>query len=1017
MFVCLHLIIANAQNVLIQGKVLDENGEPLIGATVMLKDATDLSKSATITDFSGSFNLNLPVDGTLVVSFIGYMTQEIPINGQTSFTINMQTDVSQLDDVVVVGFGVQKKETVVGSITQAKGEELLQTGGVTNVGEALTGLLPGVVTLQNSSQPGDATTSITIRGTSSWNGNAPLVLVDGVERPYDQVDPNEIQSISVLKDASATAVFGVRGANGVILITTKRGSDSKPSINFTANISAKEMTSDYSIPTHAQSMRLHNEARMNGNNYTGLYSDQEISMWENQVDPYFYPEIDWEKELMRRFGWSQNANLNVSGGNKSMKYFTSVGFTHEGDIFKTEKQEEYDPRFNYSKFNFRSNFDFNLTKITKLSLNIGGIVGRQNRPGGVGENNSDYSKNEFFRRIYSTPNYLYPLYYENGQFGEDPSFQNAKNMYIRLNHEGANIINQNDVFADLKFNQELDFITKGLSFKASLSYTNKTKSSRKINKTIDRYYYGSREDYENGIFLRFPEMDFYEEPISYGDEKMPTYNRQLYYDAGLNYVRNFGKHSVTGLLLTLREETKNGVSYPDRFMSHVGRITYNFDSRYMLEANGSTAGSNWFHPDNRVETFYSGAIGWMISEESFIKDNLGFIDKLKVRYSYGKVGSYKPFEKLKFDWDIKPEPKTVNGNRVLYFGDPVNPINSFYVTTGASNRFAFWEVGYKHNLGVELELLRKLAITFDVYKESRENILSAQVMPTWAGIEGDLIGNIGESKTQGFELEATWRNKTSFGLDYWVTGILAFTENRIVERGDPEGTPEYQKYAGKPIYTTNGLLTNGFYNSWDDIYNMPQSGWTGNHIPGDLAYIDYNADGVINDADKVPLEYQKNPNWTYSVNLGLKYKGFHLNAMLVGATSTYQNMPSTMLWEFQNDATMTFAHSLNRWTPETADTATHPALHVRGDNAHNMQTSQYTYRDASFVRLQSAEFGYALPKKIAQSILGMKKCQFYLSGNNLLTFTDFDNRIDPEQGTTNLYPIVRRFNAGIRVGF
>jgi len=1013
----MQLITVKAQNIQIQGKVLDENGAPLIGATVLLKNASNISASGTITDINGSFQLNLPADGVLVVSFIGYTKQEIPINGQTFFTINMQPDVSQLDDVVVVGFGVQKKETVVGSITQARGEELLKTGGVTSVGEALTGLLPGVVTLQNSSQPGDATTSITIRGTSSWNGNAPLVLVDGIERSYDQVDPNEIQSISVLKDASATAVFGVRGANGVILITTKRGSDSKPRINFTANVTAKQMTSDYSIPSHAQSMRLHNEARMNGNNYTGLYSEQEIAMWQNQADPYFYPEIDWEKELMRNLGWSQNANLNVSGGNQFMKYFTSVGFTHEGDIFKTEKQPEYDPRFSYTKYNFRSNFDFNITKITKLSINLGGIIGKQTRPGGVGAGNSDYSKNEFFRRIYSTPNCLYPLYYENGQMGEDPSFQNAKNMYIRLNHEGANIVNQNDIFADFKFDQKLDFITKGLSFKASVSYTNKTKTSRKINKTVDRYFYGSREDYNNGIFIRWPDMDFYEEPISYGDEKMGTYNRQLYHDASLNYIRDFRKHSVTGLLLTLREETKNGVSFPDRYMSHVGRTTYGYDGRYMLEINGSISSTNWFHPDYREEDFFSGAVGWMISEERFIKENFDFINKLKIRYSWGESGSYKAYSPLKFNWEITPQPKTVNGNRILYFGDPVNPINNFYVTSGANNKFAFWEIAYKQNLGIELDMFKKLSMTFDIFREKREGILSELFMPSWAGIDGKIISNVGESKSQGFEFEATWRNHTSFGLKYWVTGIVAFSENRIVERGDPAGTPEYQKYAGKPIYTTNGLLTNGFYNSWDDLYNMPQSGWSGTHIPGDLAYLDYNADGIINDVDKVPMEYQSNPNWTSSINLGLEYKGFHLTAMLVGAKGIYHNMPGTMLWEFQNDATMTFAHSLNRWTPETANTATHPALHVQGDNKHNMQTSQYTYRDASYVRLQSAEFGYELPKNIAQSLLGMKKCQFYLSGNNLLTFTDFDNRIDPEQGTTNLYPIVRRFNAGIRVGF
>ncbi|TLX75801.1 TonB-dependent receptor [Labilibacter sediminis] len=1021
MFLCLQIMLASAQNIPVTGKVLDELGQPLIGATVVLKDAADASKAGTITDFNGVFRLTLPANGTLIVSFIGYEVQEVPIGNKQNLTIAMKPDMSVVDEVVVVGFGTQKKETVVGSISQAKGDELVKTGGVTSVSEALTGLLPGVVTLQNSSQPGDESTDILIRGKSSWNNNSPLVLVDGAERPYDQVDPNEIESISVLKDASATAVFGIRGANGVILITTKRGEDSRAKISFNANMTAKQMTSDISKPSHAQTMRLFNEAMMNDNSYTGLHSEQEIAMWENGVDPYFYPEVNWEDVLLRDFGWSQNANLNVSGGNKFMKYFTSVGYTHEGDIFKTEKQQEYDPRFSYNKYNFRSNFDFDVTNTTKVSVNLSGIIGKQTRPGGVGEGNSDYSKNQFFNGIYSTPNYLFPVQYENGQYGDDVSRelnQSSRNMLVELNHTGANIVNQSDIFADFKIKQDLKFITKGLSFNAKLLYTNKLKSTRKYKKKIARYSYASREDYEQNNFIRIPGMDFYEEPLTFDSEKIKPYKKQVYQEASLNYSRTFDKHNVTALLLALREETKNNVEFEDRFISQVARVTYNYDSKYLFEFNGSRSGINWFHPDSRMEDFYSGAIGWIISEENFIKDNLKFIDKLKLRYSWGESGSYKGFSSMKFDWAPKYETKNVNGAQMIYFGDPVNPINSFYLTTGADNKFAFWEVADKQNLGIELEMFRKLAMNVDLYKEKRTGVFAEVKRPSWAGLAHPVKSNIGETKTQGFEIETTWRSNIGSNIKYWITNILAYTENRIVEKGDSPGTAEYQKMADKPIGTVNRLLTNGFYNSWDDVYNMPQSTMSNSRIPGDLAYIDYNADGIVDDVnDPVSMEFQTFPAWTSSINLGVSYKGFQLSALFYGAWDVYKSIDSNLLWEFANGDKTTFNHSMDRWTPENATNAKHPALHLRSNNKHNMTASEYSYRDAKYIRLKTAELSYTVPQKMAKKMLNMNKFEIFVSGNNLLTFTDFDNRIDPEQGTSSLYPIVRRFNAGVRVGF
>ena len=337
MFLCLQFFIAGAQNISVKGKVLDEQGESLIGATIMLKDAQGDDFVGTVTDIDGNFNINVPDKSTLIISFIGLQTKEVLVSGTKALVVKLESDRSKIEEVVVVGFGSQKKETVVGSIAQAKGEDLVRSGGVTNVTEALTGRLPGVMVQQSSSQPGDATTDILIRGRSTWNVNSPLILVDGIEREFDQIDPNEIQSVSVLKDASATAVFGVKGANGVILITTKRGKEKAATLNFSANFGVKQMTSDYSRPDHYKAMELFNEALMNDGDWDNLYTQNEINNWKNKVDPYFYPEIDWSDVLLRDFGSSQNYNLNISGGSKFMRYFTSLVFTNEWYIFKLEE--------------------------------------------------------------------------------------------------------------------------------------------------------------------------------------------------------------------------------------------------------------------------------------------------------------------------------------------------------------------------------------------------------------------------------------------------------------------------------------------------------------------------------------------------------------------------------------------------------------------------------------------------------------------------------------------------------
>lgn len=999
-----------------EGTVYDATGEPLIGVNVIEKGNPT---NGTVTDLDGRFAIEVssPSSG-LIFSYIGYEKKELALKGEKTLSgirIVLEDDAQKLDEVVVVGYGVQKKASTVGAITQAKGEELLKVGGVTNVSSALTGMLPGVSAIQLSGEPGQDQANIVIRGKSTWGNTDPLILIDGIERSFNDVDPNEIESISVLKDASATAVYGVKGANGVILVTTKRGQEGKAKISFSANFGLKEPINNYEVLDRLTAMDLASEANANEGRWDKIYSERYKDNWRYKTDPYFYPELDWKDLLYKNVAFSQQYNLNMSGGTSFIKYFASLGYTGDGDIFKTEKQPEYDPSYKYTRYNYRTNLDMQVSKTTKLAVNLAGDISIRNRPmsymGSDPFASTSSANNEnFFSYMYLMPNYVYPVRYENGILGTT-SIGRWWNPIYTMNYQGSATQKTNRLFSDVTLKQELDFITKGLSVQGKISYNTTFAYNRLIKKDVACMYM------EPGAEpMWFPNDEWVEKPAVYGGENLSYFIKDLYYEASINYARQFGKHdvSVLGLFNRRNYETKSAsntlVDFPSYEESWVGRVTYNFDNRYFAEFNGAYTGSEKFAPGQRFGFFPSMAVGWMVTEEPFIK-NLSFLDfltKLKIRYSYGEVGSDRGASRFTYLTDYS------SGNYAT-FGDD-KPYNDYvlYHEGGAANVNATWETAKKQNLGIELALLNRLNITVDFFSEKRDGILMKRdnTTPIWFGQTAP-YANLGETKNHGYEIEAEWRDRIN-EFSYFVKGGFAFQENRVVFRDDPVNRLAYQKNAGKPIGYQSLLDQIGVNSSWDDVYNTPASIWQ-NEIrqPGDFIYNDYNGDGVINENDKVPMKLTADPAYTYSFSLGFSYKNFDVRAMFYGVAGVEKR--TSFLWEFPYDYDMAWKESLERWHWGNTSAA-RPRLSMK-NTAHIRQASTYGLMNASYFRLKNLEVSYNIKSGALKKYAGISNIQVYVNGNNLFTLTSFDNRIDPESGGSGKYPLTRRYNMGFRLTF
>ncbi len=1033
-------VVGYAQSFQISGEVWDrDRKEPMLGVNVIVEGGM----VGISTGLEGKFTLSVNEGDVLLFSFIGYDDVRRTVSkAMTNLKIEMGEQTSELEEVIVVGYGQQKKTSSVGSIATAKGEDLMKAGSVNSVSEALQGQMPGVTAINTTSKPGEDSADLFIRGKATWGDATPMVLVDGVERDFNDVDVNEIESISVLKDASATAVYGVKGANGVILLTTKRGKQGKTTVKFSANFGFKKPAATEEWADYPTAMEAYNQAATNDQRWDILIPYSTIQAWENayatgNYGAYndYFPEVNWQDEILKNFGFSHNYNVNISGGTERMNYFASLGYLYDGDIYKTEKQEDYDPQFYYKRYNWRTNFDFKLTSSTKVSVNVAGNMSYQNQPGyriGTGD---EYLFGDFI----TTPTNLFPIQYSDGTYGADGS--GAGNLYAMLNEVGQRQYQTIQGFYDFMIDQRLDKFVKGLRIGAKLSYTSTSKDMFKImsaghysstdsSTTAIAYVREYRDyDYANPIIAEDGSVSYnmitkIVNPDEYTEEKLPVgttydtyqnYNHKLYYEVSLNYANTFGDNEVSALGVFNRRLERSGVAFPSYEEDWVGRATYAYKGKYLTEVNASYTGSEKFAPGYRFGFFPSFSLGWRLTEESFMeKIKHSWLSNVKFRYSWGKVGSDANADRFNYM-------QTYETGTSVKFGETSLVSSGTTYTEGTlAYPYATWETAIKQNIGVDITIKNKLNLMLDLFDEQRSGILMERTtVSPWIGVELP-SQNLGETKNHGLEFEATWNDKIGKEFNYFVKYNFATSESRIVFRDDAELISDYLKYEGKPIGYSSTYLATGNYSSVDDIFNGTHTGISSTSqsslVPGDLAYIDYNADGTLTSTDTVPAEDLNYPLTTMGLSVGFSYKGFSMSALFYAALGVYKSAIGSYLYDFPDSNVKAQPNVGDTWSysDSYSTSLTRPSLHI--ENTYNQLSSYYNYTDHSYLRLKNLEVSYTIPKHITERFL-ISNCQVYLNGTNLFTISPCDSRRDPETSGANVYPIVKRYNVGVRVTF
>lgn len=1009
-----------AQNVTVRGTVADANGEPLIGVTVQVRGTS----TGTVTDIDGNFTLpNVPPDATLDVSYVGMRPETVALNGRTTIHVVMQEDTELLEEIIIVGYGQQKKASVVGSITQTSGKVLERTGGVSNLGMALTGNLPGVITYSSSGMPGEEDPRIIIRTQSSWNNSEPLILVDGIERSMNTVDIASVESISVLKDASATAVYGVKGANGVILITTKRGSEGKANINIRGSMTAKVVSK---LPEKYDSYdalmllnrTIERELPINPGSWGSYTPMQEIHKYRypaNTEEWDRYPNVDWEKEMFKSSTMSYNANVNVSGGVKFVKYFASVDLQNEGDLFRTfDNNRGYNPGFGYNRINVRSNLDFDLTKTTQFSMNLFGSNGVRKLPWKRDPNDSDTS---YWASAYrSAPDAMRPVY-SNGMWGwYAPKNADVPNSIYILATSGIEKRTTSEINTDFVLKQDLGMITKGLNFKADFSLDNSFREWRRgindLDRPAQRMWINPvsgelvlEQQVDSGTQLDFTEqIAWLHQP---GNVHMDATYRKMYYAIQLNYARQFGLHELTAMGLFSRERRAYGSSFPNYREDWVFRTTYNYDMRYFAEINGAYNGSEKFGPEYRFDFFPSISGGWMISNERFMEP-VRFLDMLKIRGSWGRIGD----DNVGGRW-LYQDQWNYGGN-TLMGSPPSNTPYSYYRISSLGNPNVHWETAEKRNFGVEYSFLNGLVIgSVDLFNDHRKDILisgGSRSIPSYFGVTPP-TANLGIVDSKGYEIELRLNHTLSNSIRLWANTNMTHATNKVQFRDDPELLPAYRKNAGYAIGQTKTYLDKGFLYTWDDIYGSTARDVNNdNKITGDFNIIDFNGDGIINSLDQAPYQYSGVPQNTYSVSLGMEWKGFSAFMQFYGVNNVTRDITFPT---FHSSSHVAYVEG-TYWSKDTGGDIPLPrwATLTGGDAA----GTRYLY-DGSYLRLKNAEVAYTFSGNWVKS-LGVRSLKLYLNGNNLLLWTSMpDDRESNFGGGSSFgaYPTMKRFNLGIDI--
>ena len=1000
---CLSLAAAAAQ-LPVNGVVVDKDKIPMPGVGVLVKGTS----SGTMTDDAGRFFIDVPgKESVLRFEMIGFKTREVIVGNELSFYIVLEEEASELDEVVVVGYGTQKKVSVVGAIetTDAKN---LQRGATRSMSNNLAGQLAGVIAVQRTGEPGKDNSDFWIRGISTFTGNSqPLVLVDGVERSLNDMDPSEIASFSILKDAAASAVYGVRGANGVIIINTKRGQVGTPKVSARYEVAVSGPTKLPEFVDAVTYMEVMNGIASDSGRSSLPFSQERIRLTASEYDPELYPDVNWIDAVTRKNAWNQRVNVNVNGGSPVLRYNVTASVYNEHGIMESDKSQEWDGSTRLTRYNLRSNVDVDITKTTLLKINIGGYLQQQNK--------CNHDIEDIFNVAFNTPPYVHPPYYSNGNIAIKDGNQNPWALATQLGYQR---ISSSKIESQASLEQNFSFITPGLKARLVFAFDSANRSTVTRGKNPDYYNPATGRDDDGRLIMTI---------ASYGQEFLNHSSsgeygvQSTYLEGAVTYNRDFGKHYVDAMMLYNQRTSDTGEKLPYRNQGLAGRFSYSYDNRYVAEFNFGYNGSENFAKGYRFGFFPSVALGWIVSEEKFMAPVKDVISKLKLRGSYGLVGNDR-INGLRFAYIT-----TLGTNKGYSWGTD----GSGGHTTQAGNyhlgrwegHFGVpnltWEESAKFNAGIELGMWNSLEIQADYFFERRSNIFMQRTnIPGSAGFIETPWANYGIVNNSGVDLALQFNRQ--FGRDWSVSlkGTFTFARNKIVEKDEaPSIIDTYRSYTGQSVSTLYGLTAVGLFteNDFLDVTNgvlkpeIPSHSY-GSVRPGDIRYKDMNGDNVINDEDMGPIGGTETPEIVYGFGASVYWKMLDFSIFLQGTGKTWRVIGSDLFIPGSGSGVLgnILSNYEDSWSPDNqSQDVFYPRFHY-GSSLNNKQSSTWWKKDMSFLRVKTIEIGCTIADR----------WRIFLSANNPFCFSKF-KLWDPEVGANDglIYPTMRSVSLGATVSF
>lgn len=985
---------------LVKGRVVDHAGVPLPGVGVKVK-GTSLG---ALSDLDGLFSLYVPErNSVLQFVYLGYKDEEIPADFSKEMVVVMEEDSEQIEETVVVGYGKQKKLTITGAVSTIDPGKVVQVS-TPSLSNSLAGQLPGVITRQASGEPGADAAQVYIRGLATWGNQSPLILVDGIERDLNQVNSQEVESLTVLKDASATAVYGARGANGVILITTKRGKAGKPEVMFRTE---SAMLTALRRPQYINAFEyasLMNEA-LRFNKQAERWTEAELIKYRDHTDPYLYPDVNWSNEVLKKNTFQTINNLSVTGGSDIIQYYMNVGYTMQDGLWKEDPTNNYKTNASINKYTFRNNTDVKLAKNLTMKLGLGAIISNGNYPAFASEN------------IFSALNIIspiaYPKYNPDGTLGGSQAYV-GNNPWGMVTQSGYSTNDSSTLQASFGLDWDMDFLIEGLSARALFSYDRYASVTNTRSKAfLVKRYLGKDEETGEDIYSAI-----FREEQAMGYAVGSSSNRAQYFESQINYDNSFGSHNVAAMILFNQREYINLTAgdsrsnIPYRRVGFAGRVTYNYAGRYLVEGNFGYNGSENFARGHRFGFFPSVSLGWFVSEESFFKVLKPVINRFKIRLSHGLVGN----DQLGIRFGYL---STINTQGQSYYFGRDQKLYAGMEENATGNENITWENSRKTDLGVDLGFFKDaLSVQLDFFNEYRSDILiQRKTIPNVTGIYPWSIpyGNIGIVKNHGFDAMVDGSIPLGNDLQLLLRGNFTFAHNTVIENDEPKPKYPYLSAKGKSLGQYFGFVFDGFFKDQAEIDASPLH-TLGSVRPGDARYRDINGDGRIDSYDQVAMGYARTPEISFGFGGTLAYRNLDISVFFNGAarTSIYTNgLGLFPFYDGLGGDNVLKEYYNNRWTPDNPN-AKYPAVDV-GQNPNNFVGSNIWLKNGNYLRLRNAEIGYSFPSKLID--WGLDSFRIFINGMNLLTF-DHLKFMDPESNDgTGAYPLQRTINIGLQVKF